>query len=388
MRIVHFLTHTHTCNGNVHVAVDLACIQAKMGHSVSVISGGGDFDSLLAAHRVKHVVIDLKRTPRNLVVAIRKLDAALSLIAPDIVHAHMMTSAVLAAAFRPVLKFKLITTVHNEFDRGAILMGMGNRVIAVSQAVAEKMRRRGLHRSKLRVVLNGTIGSPRLSSATPAVVKLMRPAITFVGGLHPRKGLEDLIEAFQRVSARVPSASLYLVGEGPYRSLYEQWTARIGLGDRIRFCGFQADPRTYLNASDIFVLASHAEPGALVLVEAREAGCAIVATAVDGVPEMLDYGRAGILVPPKRPDLLAEAIVALLDSEPALQEMRRRASANLEHFTVERVARECLSVYAGALTGSSDESGVSLDQRGGGICKPSGRGEPQYGESSATNHKA
>jgi glycosyltransferase involved in cell wall biosynthesis len=349
MRIMHFLTHTHTCNGNVHVAVDLACVQSKMGYSVCVVSGGGDFDSLFQAYGVTHVVINLRRTLPNLIVASHKLYATFVSIRPDIVHAHMMTSAALAAAFRCFMKFKLVTTVHNEFARGVIIMGLGNRVIAVSKAVADSMRRRGVQKSKLCVVLNGTIGTPRLSVESPQAEQLNHPAITFVGGLHPRKGVGDLIAAFKIVSARVPAASLYLVGEGPHRHIYEELSSREGLGGRIRFCGFQADPRAYLYGSDIFVLASHAEPGALVLAEAREAGCAIVATAVDGTPEMLDDGWAGILVQPRRPELLAEAIIRLLTDKRTLAEMRERSRSNLRQFTVRRVAEECISVYRSAL---------------------------------------
>ena len=91
----------------------------------------------------------------------------------------------------------------------------------------------------------------------------------------------------------MPAAFLYLVGTGPYRQAYEELANQTGFGDRIQFCGCQADPRPYLLGSDLFVLASHAEPGGLVLAEAREAGCAIIATSVGGIPEMLDGGKRG-----------------------------------------------------------------------------------------------
>ena len=65
MCIMHFLTHTRPSNGNVNVAVDLACVQSKTGHSVSVVSGGGAFDSLFAAYGVNHIVIDQNRTLLN-----------------------------------------------------------------------------------------------------------------------------------------------------------------------------------------------------------------------------------------------------------------------------------------------------------------------------------
>jgi glycosyltransferase involved in cell wall biosynthesis len=349
MRIIHFLNHTQPNNGHVHVAVDLACVQSRMGHSVFLVSGGGQFDSILADHGVKHIVINQKRTLANLLKATRKLHSTICAISPDIIHAHMVTSAGLAFIFRHFKKFKLVTTVHNEFEKSAILMGLGDRVIAVSQAVAKSMEKRGVQRSKLRVVLNGTIGSPRLSSGSPPAQILNHPAITFVGGLHPRKGIDDLINAFKTVSATVPTAFLYLVGSGPYREAYQQLAFQTGVGDRIVFCGCQADPRPYLLGSDLFVLPSHSEPAALVLAEAREAGCAIIATSVGGNSEMLDGGKAGVLVPPRRPDLLANAIIHALTDQTVLADMQARSRSNLNFFTVDRASQDCLSVYQNAL---------------------------------------
>jgi glycosyltransferase involved in cell wall biosynthesis len=349
MRIIHFLNHTQRFNGHVNVAVDLACVQSKMGHTVTVVSGGGAFDSLFADYGVKHIIIDQKRTPLNLIKATYKLHAAIASTSPEIIHAHMVTSAGLAFLFRHFKKFKLITTVHNEFEKSAVIMGLGDKVIAVSEAVAKSMEKRGIHRSKLGVVLNGTIGSPRLSSQAPSPQILNRPAITFVGGLHPRKGVADLITAFKTVCALVPAASLYLVGAGPYREAYEELASQTGFADRIHFCGCQKDPRSYLLGSDLFVLASHAEPAGLVLAEAREAGCGIIATSVGGNPEMLDGGKAGVLIPPQRPDLLAEAIMKALNDKSVLAEMRARSRLNLQHFTVDRVTEEYISVYKSAL---------------------------------------
>jgi glycosyltransferase involved in cell wall biosynthesis len=349
MRIMHFLNHTQPSNGHVHVAVDLACVQSRMGHSVSLVSGGGSFDSLLEAYGVNHVIIDQRRTLSNLIKATRKLDFAISSISPEIIHAHMMTSTGLAFILRHFRRFKLVTTVHNDFEKGAFIMGLGDRVIAVSEAVARSMERRGVRRAKVRVVLNGTIGSPRLTSGMPAAKILDRPAITFVGGLHPRKGVDDLIRAFKTVCTKVPAASLYLVGNGPYREAYKGLASETGFGDRIHFCGFQADPRPQLLGSDVFVLASHAEPGALVLTEAREAGCAIVATSVGGIPEMLDGGHAGVLVPPRRSDLLADAMIKVLSNQNVLAEMRARSKANSDHFNVERVSKECVAIYKSLL---------------------------------------
>jgi glycosyltransferase involved in cell wall biosynthesis len=344
MRILHILNHTVPANGHVSAMVDLACTQARLGHQVFVCSAGGGFDAIFSQSGIEHVHVDQSRKPAILLAALCKTHRALRRIRPDIVHAHMMTSAVIAAALRPLLGFKLVTTVHNDFQRSAILMGLGQRVIGVSAAVSQAMIQRGISPKKMRTVLNGTIGSPRFPPPLPAPLDLQRPAILFVGGLHPRKGVDDLINAFGIISEQSPHAHLYLIGSGPFQPEYERLAAAQGDG-RITFCGHLADPRPYLLGGDVFVLASHAEPAGLVLSEAREAGCAIVATRVGGIPEMLDGGRAGILVPPKRPDLLAAALLPLLQDAQLLAQARANSQINLANLSLDRVTEQTGQVY-------------------------------------------
>ena len=85
----------------------------------------------------------------------------------------------------------------------------------------------------------------------------------------------------------------------------------------------QDDPFPFLLGADIFVLPSHADPAPLVLSEAREAGCAIVATDVDGIPELLEHGKAGILVPVREPATLSEVLCSLVENSATLREWKR-----------------------------------------------------------------
>jgi glycosyltransferase involved in cell wall biosynthesis len=93
------------------------------------------------------------------------------------------------------------------------------------------------------------------------------------------------------------------------------------------------------------VLASHREPFGLVLSEAREAGCAIVASDVGGIPEALDGGQAGILVPPADSHALAETLVQLLSNPNLLHKWKDQAQNNLEWLNVARVNEETSAVY-------------------------------------------
>lgn len=347
MRILHILNDIRELgNGIINVAVDLACTQAEQGYEVSVASAGGEYEALLAKYGVKHFYLNQQRRPMQLWQAAQRYRQIVQTVQPDIVHAHMMTGVVLARLLRLNCSYLLVSTVHNEFQASAILMGIADRVIAVSHAVANSMANRGIPQNKLRVIHNGTIGSPRLRRFEAIdVPALQRPAITTVAGMTERKGIAELIEAFIQIAPRVPTAHLYLVGNGLDMAKFQQQAAASTVSDRIHFEGFQPNPLSYLQATDVFVLASRREPFGLVLAEAREAGCAIVASDVDGIPEALDRGEAGMLVPPMNQDAIATALQTLLEQPQELHHWQQRAKRNLDWLSVARMSRETLAVY-------------------------------------------
>ncbi len=344
MRIMHLINHCGKANGHVNVSIDMACTQAKAGHTVAYCSSGGDYTSLLEQHGVElFQVPEPHRSIRNFLLANRLIWKAVRKFQPNIIHVHMAAQSVLVQPLR-LLGYKVVTTVHNEFDRSVWLMGLSTRIVTVSHAGAVAMRKRGFGEERVKTVLNGTIGSPRLPTHFTAA-PIQKPAIVTVCGLHHRKGVADLINAFKIVSLQFPETQLYIIGEGPSRSEYEALSESLGLDGCIHFMGYHADPREYLYPADIFVLASHSDPGPLVIAEARNAGCAIVASNVDGIPEMLDHGEAGILVPPAEPELLAAALTKLLSDPEEIRRFSCRAKANIERFTVDRVCREIDVIY-------------------------------------------
>lgn len=347
MRILHILNHIRkTGNGIVNVGIDLACMQAKSGHDVSVASIGGEYETLLAQYGVKHYPLDQSHHPAQLLQAAKHYRQLVQKLQPEIVHTHMMTGTVLAWALRGTASYRTIATVHNEFQKSSILMGLADCVIAVSDAVANAMVRRGIPKQKVRVVCNGTIGTPRFQRIEMKDADfLCHPAIVTVAGMYDRKGIAELIEAFAQVAPQFPAAHLYLVGNGPDRSKFEQQAQATEASDRIHFEGFQPEPFRYLKSADIFVLASRREPFGLVLSEAREAGCAMIATNVDGTPEALEQGAAGILVPPMDSAAIAAALTRLLSNLEELKDWQRRAQQNLEWLSVARVNQETLAVY-------------------------------------------
>lgn len=345
MRILHVLNHSGRLNGHVHAAVDLACAQAAAGHDVGVCSAEGDFDDLLRKDGVTVYRADLVRSAGMILTPFAMARILLRSRA-EIVHAHMVTSALLTWPACRAFGRPLVTTVHNEFSRSSRLMGIADRVIAVSEAVRRSMEARGIDPNRLHTVLNGTIGAARLRTLDSSAIELPSPSIVFVGGLHPRKGVEDLLDAFRGVLHHHPRATLTIVGEGPHGAAYRSRAAPFGKA--VRFVGAQVDPQRFMRGADVFVLPSHADPAPLVIAEAREAGCAIVASNVDGIPELLEHGQAGVLVRPRAPDHLARAIIALFDDPARLRELRRASQFNLDNLRIERVAEATLAIYRDA----------------------------------------
>ncbi len=347
LRILHLLnTVRETGNGIINTAMDLAWGQARLGHVVHIASAGGEFEAKLAEWGVGHHALDQRRRPLTLMRAARRLRGLVASLEPDMIHAHMMTGAVLARAVRGGRPPLLVGHVHNVYQRSARVMALADVVLCCGTSVAVTMRARGVPAERVRVVLNGTVGTPRLPDPAAVVpAPIARPAVVTVAGMNARKGIVELIEAFERIAVRRPAAHLHLVGDGPERKRFEQRARRGPAGPRIHFHGFQKDPTPFLRAADLFVLASRRESFPIVIGEARAAGCAIVATSVDGIPESLDDGRAGVLVPPADPGALATALGRLLGDDDERARWAAAAHEGIERFRVERMVDEVVALY-------------------------------------------
>ncbi len=325
----------------MHVAVDLACTQAGAGHEVIFASSSGSYESLLRSCGVEVVTVPdtgIGRTALAVLSIARR-------VRPDVIHAHMMTSAVLGFGASLIVGAPLVTTMHNSFDRHSVLMRLGRVVVAVSEAERRLLLSRGYPGRRVVTVLNGAVNSPRETLGSGAVEPLDKPCVVSLSGLHARKAVSDLVLAFAEVVGQFPDWHLNIIGDGPDRSQLEDMVTGLGLDGSVHFVGFTLTPRPLLEQAEIFASASVAEPFGLAVAEARAAGCAVVATAVGGVPEVLDHGRAGLLTPPSDPSAMAAAFRTLMGSPDVLRTWRDRALAGADHFAVRRMADDYIQVY-------------------------------------------
>jgi len=344
IRILHLANSlSNRGNGILNVAVDLAIEQARRGNTVAFASGGGSHETLLRE-------IGVQCLPARQTGAVSALPNSLRLggilrrFKPHVIHAHMRNGLALVLPWARMLDIPVVMHLHNIHDQSYGMMRWPQRIIAVSTAVQAQLVNEGLPAERVRVVWNGTLGSERLPPVT-SPANLQRPSIVTVAGMMHRKGIAELIEAFARLPADASDTHLYLVGGGSEQSSFQDLACRSGAGDRIHFQGFQQDPRPYLQSADLFVLASRRESFGLAILEAREAGCAILATNVDGIPELLEHGRCGVLVPPQDPIALADAISRILRDRSLQEKLRRESKIGLERFTVNRMTDQVMAIY-------------------------------------------
>ena len=201
----------------------------------------------------------------------------------------------------------------------------------------------GFPSEKLHCVANGV----RVRTKTAAQVEGMRYrlgllpevfAFLFVGRLDAVKDLGTLLAAFRALPVDVANHSrLYLAGDGPERAMLERARDDLQLGERVVFLGARSDVSDLLLAADAFVLSSKSEGLPMVLLEAMAAGVPCVATAVGGIPNLFGNDR-GLLVPPRDPPALANAMAAIAGSS----ELRRRLVANATENLRDRYAPDAI----------------------------------------------
>lgn len=182
-----------------------------------------------------------------------------------------------------------------------------HRVVANSAAAAAQLRREGVAGGRITVVPNGIeldafITRPRGAGKV----------VTTVANLRRGKGHDVLLRAAVAVLRPHPDARFRLVGDGPLRATLEEDARTLGIRDRVDFLGHRDDVPALLGSSDLFAFPSLMEAFPNGVMEAMAAGLPIVATDVGGIPELIDHGRNGWLVPPGDSSALAEGIVRLL----------------------------------------------------------------------------
>ncbi|MBV9610271.1 MAG: glycosyltransferase family 4 protein [Acidobacteria bacterium] len=241
---------------------------------------------------------------------------------------------------------------YNQLDRWSLAAAM--RVITVSDSYAHELARQGVPPSRLRVVHSAI---HPIGKRSDAEIERLRQSLGLlpdgrvllaVGRLSDEKGHLDLIAAFKQVRDSLPSAAVRLIiaGEGPERSRIEAKAVSLGIREHVTLLGHVADASPYYDIADVMVLPSHREGSPIVLLEAMAAGLPIVATAVGGVPEIVNDGEDTILVEGRNPAALADGIVRVLSDGNLARSLGQNAMhAITERFSPAKRARTLMDFY-------------------------------------------
>ena len=298
--------------------------------------------------------------------AVAAVAAHLLAVDADVVHNHMYraevvgTQAAWSLAHAGRRRPFVVGTVHSsrirsEEDRDLLrrLTPRMDHLIAVSRAIVRKLEDEGRVGAPISLIYNG-VDLARYSeqSACPTLlseygIPAGAPIVGVVARLEPEKGHPTLLDAWPVVLDTVPNAHLLVVGEGSQRELLEAQATSLGLpGTSVTFTGRRDDVPAVTAALDVAALPSYREAQGLSILEAMALSRPVVASAVGGIPEMIDDGRTGLLVPPRDPGALAFAITRLLTDQ-LFAEKIGRAGHHLVHerFCVEQMVRSVETIY-------------------------------------------
>lgn len=281
----------------------------------------------------------------------------------DIVHAHLPLVAgvgrlvvrSLPSATRP----RLVVTEHNAWSTFALptrllnslTAGMDDATIAVSEDTKASVWR-GAVRRRTRVIVHGLpVERARAERRHRDEVRASlgigpeELVVVTVANYRRQKAYPDLLATARAVLDRGLPARFVAMGQGPLEAEIRAEHARLGLGDRFLLLGYREDAGRVLAGADVFTLASLYEGLPVALMEALAVGLPVVATEVGGVAQAVRHGVEGLLVPPGRPDLLAQALIEVLSDAGRRSRLAAAAEARGASFEIAHSVRRIEDVY-------------------------------------------
>ena len=299
------------------------------------------------------------RTEMDLSAAWR-LSRAIKQLRPDVVHAHdphgvAMAALALSMSTQP-RRAPLVASRRVDFrlKGNALSRWKYDQVdlfICASDAIRRILLADGVPPARTVTVHEGIdLAHVAAAPVAPLHEELWlphgSPIVGNVAALVPHKGQRHLVDAAALVVRHVPDARFVIAGEGELRAHLEQQIRHLNLEKHVILAGFRPDILSVHKAFELFVMSSVTEGLGTSLLDAMACGKAIVATTAGGIPEVVQDGVNGLLVPPRDHHAMAEAIVRML-KDPALRARMGAAGASLAktRFSAERMVEETLKAY-------------------------------------------
>jgi glycosyltransferase involved in cell wall biosynthesis len=334
--------------GTERMVVNLSLGLAARRHRVVVVClrGSGPLEKPLQAAGIE--VVALHKPEGVDFSTARRLTRLVKDRGVDVVHTHnplVHHYGVIAARLASI---PVVSTVHglNNLEKlgksSLVYLATSpftQRIVVVCGMAREFfLDRLPLPRKKFSVVYNGIPVEPFLQLPRKA------PSGEFVfgtiGRLVPIKDHESLLNAFLRLSGKHPRCRLEILGDGPLRAELERRSETLGLSGRVFFRGANSDVRDFLTSLDAFVLSSKSEGLPMTILEAMAGGLPIVATAVGGIPEVVDGVGCGWTAPPCNPAALADAMELALLAPDLREKGQRGRAAAAAGFSLEKMSAD------------------------------------------------
>lgn len=289
-------------------------------------------------------------------------------IKPDVIHANSIRAGLVATAATLGLKYRVVWHLHDLLPRhplssvirAAAFLSRRTQMIAVSESVADNFVGSFFPlKKRVRAILNGidleTFKRNQTARQEIREELQLDPADTvvgIVGQITPRKGQLELVGAFAQVLTKIPRATLLIVGaplfnrDAEYATLLKKTAQELGLAEHVRFTGARSDVAAMMQAMDLLVINSSAEPFGLVAVEAMACGTAVLAAASGGIPEIIEHGKNGWLLQQGDERAIADAVVHLTSQPQLMAELAAQGEIRVaSHFSAERYLAELQSFY-------------------------------------------
>jgi glycosyltransferase involved in cell wall biosynthesis len=167
-----------------------------------------------------------------------------------------------------------------------------------------------------------------------------------IARLEPQKAIDDFLKAARIVKEQIPNVKFLVVGDGPLRAHMERLAAQLGIADNVFFTGWQKDVPAYLDMFDVLCISSRWEGFPFLLLEAMTSKTPVVATRGGGIPEMVEDGKTGLLVPPASPAALAQGIIKLITNKGRAQEMGEASKKRVQQqFSIAQMINQYEKLY-------------------------------------------
>lgn len=354
MRILQVLPYF--CFGGAETMCEnLTCALMAQGHEVTVVSLYGERTPI--SRRMEEAGVRIIYLDKRLgldISMVPKLKRIMKEEKPDVVHTHLDVIKYAVAAARLAGVPKCVHTVHNVADKEAegkaqkaingfyFRRGWSVPVALSPEVQASVMAFYGLKKEQVPVAYNGVDLSRCLPKESYRAGEEFH--ILHIGRFNEQKNHELLLKVFWRLSQENPGLRLELIGEGELRQKLERQAVALGIDKRIAFLGAQTNVYPYLQKADLFLLPSRYEGIPMTIIEAMGTGLPIVATAVGGVPDMLQNGVDGFTVPCEEEEI-TEACAKVIRDEGLRERLGRAARENARRFSAEAMGKRYVEIY-------------------------------------------